>query len=148
LLAVAVGAGVAAVVSACSSKSESAAVGAKVNAGSVGDVRASLASQHYVRSGEGQFFLLAAAPDTAIAVSWKCTHQGCTVRNPDVQKETMTCPCHGTVYDARTGIVISGPASRPLDYMPIAITDGTVVVDTSRIMKRTTFDASQATRLG
>lgn len=147
LLSIAAGAAVSAILAACSSKGESAAVGAKVTVGTVSDIKASLTTQQFVRSSEGKFFLLPTAPDAVIAVSWRCTHQGCTVRDPDPQKGTISCPCHGAVYDARTGIVTGGPAPRPLDYLPIAITDGNVVVDTGQIAKRTTFDASQVTRL-
>lgn len=147
LLGIAAGAALSVILAACSSKGESAAVGAKVTVGTVSDIRASLTAQQFVRSSEGKFFLLPSAADAAIAVSWRCTHQGCTVHDPDPQKGTISCPCHGAVYDARTGIVTGGPAPRPLDFLPIAITDGNVVVDTGRITKRTTFDASQVTRL-
>ena len=146
LLGTAASAVVTAILAACSSKGESAAVGAKVTVGTVSDIQASLATQKFVRSAEGKVFLLPAAADAAIAVSWRCTHQGCTVHDPDPQKGTISCPCHGAVYDARTGIVTAGPAPRPLDYLPITITDGNVVVDTGRIMQRATFDASQVTR--
>jgi Rieske Fe-S protein len=147
LLSIAAGAAIGAILAACSSSGESAAVGAKVTVGTVSDIQASLATQKFVRSAEGKVFLLPAAADAAIAVSWRCTHQGCTVHDPDAQKGTITCPCHSSVFDARTGIVTSGPAPRPLDFVPMTITDGNVVIDTGQITKRTTFDASQVTRL-
>jgi Rieske Fe-S protein len=52
------------------------------------------------------------------------------------------------VYDAQTGIAISGPALRPLDYMPITITNGNIVVNTAKIMTRAAFDAGQTVSLG
>ncbi len=146
LLGVAAGAALGAILTACG-KSDGTAAGVKVTVGTVSDIQASLTTQKFVRSAEGKFILLPAAADAAIAVSWKCTHQGCIVHDPDTQKGTISCPCHGTVYDARTGIVMGGPAPRPLDFMPITVVDGNVVVDTNQTTKRTTFDASQVTPL-
>jgi thiosulfate dehydrogenase (quinone) large subunit len=40
-----------------------------------------------------------------------CTHAGCTVGYESGQ---IVCPCHGGVYDASTGAVVSGPPPAPL----------------------------------
>jgi Rieske Fe-S protein len=59
-----------------------------------------------------------------VAFSAICTHQGCTVAPAGKQ---FHCPCHGSVYDAATGAVITGPA--PLPLPPIAVhVDGANVV--------------------
>jgi Rieske Fe-S protein len=46
-----------------------------------------------------------------------CTHQGCTVSS--VANGVITCPCHGSRFNAQSGAVIGGPAPRPLP--PIAV---------------------------
>lgn len=46
------------------------------------------------------------------AVSDICTHLGCGVRYDHVKK-ILSCPCHGSQYTL-TGMVIQGPAFRPL----------------------------------
>jgi len=45
------------------------------------------------------------------ALSLVCTHLGCTV---EVTPKTVSCPCHGSVFD-RSGKVVRGPADRPLE---------------------------------
>ena len=48
---------------------------------------------------------------TVAAFSAICTHQGCVVAPSGGQ---LDCPCHGSVFNASTGAVVNGPASRPL----------------------------------
>jgi len=58
-------------------------------------------------------------------VSATCTHQGCTVGSP--QGRTVTCPCHGSQFDAVTGKVLRGPATRPLPPVPVHVQGDQVV---------------------
>lgn len=59
------------------------------------------------------------------AFSATCTHQGCTVSG--VEQGRIVCPCHGSVFDAGTGAVLSGPATRPLPVVDVAVQGGQVV---------------------
>jgi thiosulfate dehydrogenase [quinone] large subunit len=52
-------------------------------------------------------------------VSATCTHQGCSVQGPRDGK--VTCPCHSSEFDAVTGRVLRGPASRPLPPVPVHV---------------------------
>jgi Rieske Fe-S protein len=45
------------------------------------------------------------------AMSAVCTHAGCEVT---YQGGQLVCPCHGSLFNARTGAVEQGPASTPL----------------------------------
>ena len=61
---------------------------------------------------------------TAACFSAICTHQGCTVQPAGAQ---LQGPCHGSVYNALTGAVISGPAPSPLPAVPVHVTGGNVL---------------------
>ncbi|NIW47085.1 MAG: Rieske 2Fe-2S domain-containing protein [Gammaproteobacteria bacterium] len=54
-----------------------------------------------------------------IALSNICTHLGCRVRWIAAQNQ-FYCPCHVGIFD-KEGNVISGPAPRPLDRLPIMV---------------------------
>jgi len=123
--------------------------GAKVAAGSVEEIKALLMHQKYVRNATGNFYLLPATEDGAIAVYWKCVHLGCTVPapNPDLAGN-IQCPCHGSLYNGKTGGLIHGPATRALDYFPVTVENGNVIVDTGKVITRQDFALGQATKLG
>ena len=48
-----------------------------------------------------------------------CTHQGCSVLPP--HNGTVSCPCHGSQFDAVTGQVLRGPATQPLPPVPVHV---------------------------
>jgi Rieske Fe-S protein len=62
--------------------------------------------------------------DKVHAFSAICTHQGCLVSA--VSNGKITCPCHGSTFDANTGAVLGGPAPTPLPAVPVTVTNGTV----------------------
>lgn len=122
--------------------------GAKVTAGTAKEIMQQLQVNKFVRNNEGRFYILPATADSAIAVYWKCVHLGCTVPAPSPALEgNIQCPCHGSLYKGNNGDLIHGPATRPLDYMPITIDNGNVVVDTGKVTTRTSFEDNQATKL-
>jgi Rieske Fe-S protein len=53
-----------------------------------------------------------------------CTHQGCTVAS--VNATAISCPCHGSRFNAQTGAVLNGPAVRPLPSVVVVVRDGGV----------------------
>lgn len=62
--------------------------------------------------------------DIVHAFGSSCTHLGCTVSK--VANGRIFCPCHGSVFDASTGAVIQGPASKPLPPVQVAVENGGV----------------------
>jgi len=61
---------------------------------------------------DGGIVITQPAAGTYKAFSAICTHQGCPVSS--VSENQITCPCHGSVFSAKDGSVISGPAQAPL----------------------------------
>jgi len=65
------------------------------------------------------------AGGTVHGVSATCTHQGCTVGAP--HNGVVTCPCHGSRFEAATGRVLRGPATRALPAVPVHVQGDQVV---------------------
>ena len=91
----------------------------------------------------GRFYLYRLENGNFLAMWQRCTHLGCSV--PWIPAENQFhCPCHGSLYNAE-GVVIGGPAPRPLDYFPVSIKGDEVWVDTGKPMERSDFNMSQTT---
>lgn len=77
-------------------------------------------------------------PGGVIALYQKCPHLGCTVPyRPDFEfqgrKGWFRCPCHGSTYTKEGGIIVAGPAPRPLDVFPLEVQpDKGLIVQTGR----------------
>jgi Rieske Fe-S protein len=64
---------------------------------------------------------------SVVAVSRTCTHEGCTILLPAVPGQTLDCPCHGSRFTT-DGMVINGPAARPLPSFPARIVGDEVII--------------------
>jgi thiosulfate dehydrogenase (quinone) large subunit len=65
--------------------------------------------------------------NTFVAFSAICTHAGCTVQY-DASNVQFACPCHGGVFDARTGQVLQGPPPAPLPSIRVHVANGQIRV--------------------
>ena len=115
-----------------------------------------------VRIVEGRFWLVNLQPgvtpngeETAgglLAMWQKCPHLGCTVPwRADFEfqgrKGWFRCPCHGSTYTREGGILVAGPAPRPLDVFPIEVQDDlSIVVQTgsAKALQGSTDNPSKA----
>ncbi|TFB12667.1 Rieske (2Fe-2S) protein [Candidatus Marinimicrobia bacterium MT.SAG.4] len=68
-----------------------------------------------IKDAEGEF----------LALSARCTHQGCQVK---VKRQSFNCSCHGSAYDGY-GNVIRGPAQKRLRSFPVKILDGIIKIN-------------------
>jgi Rieske Fe-S protein len=63
-------------------------------------------------------------PGKAAAFNAACTHKGCPVKPAGKQ---LTCPCHGSIFEAATGAVVEGPATSGLEAVTVHVQDGSVI---------------------
>jgi cytochrome b6-f complex iron-sulfur subunit len=115
-------------------------LGVPVTVGTKGEIlsRFAATNDRPILFREGRFFLLH-APGGIIAAYRKCTHLGCAVPWSE-SEDRFHCPCHGSLYDKRTAVVLRTPAPKPLQLFHIAENaDGSLVVDTNpfRVIDRT-----------
>jgi len=95
------------------------------------------------RSNTGKFFLVH-NNDGLLALSWACTHLGCTTIWSSAARQ-FQCPCHGSDFEF-DGSRISGPASRPLDLFTItSVKNGAVHVRIDQKHLRASYEIEQAT---
>lgn len=67
--------------------------------------------------------------DDVFAFTAICTHDGCDVTDWLVDEHVLSCPCHYSKFDPKDGgRVKDGPAPRALPQLPLAVTDGKLVV--------------------
>lgn len=89
----------------------------------------------------GRFYLVRLADGGFLALSLRCTHLGCSVEWED-DKERFICPCHASAFEI-TGNVLNPPAPSALDYFPVKIQSGKVIVDVGTKLSRTRFSKTQ-----
>ena len=89
------------------------------------------------------FFLISTEDGDLLAVNRRCPHLGCSV-SWEPEKTRFVCPCHASSFD-KVGNYESPPVPRPLDIYAVIIQDSTVLVDTSRVIRREKFESSQLT---
>jgi Rieske Fe-S protein len=106
-------------------------------AGSVGDFAVNSVTADRIN----KYFLIRGEDGGFLALSITCSHLGCSVLWEE-EKKQFICPCHSSAFDKR-GNVINSPAPRALDYYPVSIVAGKVLIDTGQKKKRKKFDKTQ-----
>ena len=69
--------------------------------------------------------------DGYYATEDNCSHAQASLAAGDIDLEecSVECPYHGSLFDIRTGRVLSLPASRPIKTYPIRVVDDEVLVE-------------------
>jgi 3-phenylpropionate/trans-cinnamate dioxygenase ferredoxin component len=51
-----------------------------------------------------------------------CTHEQCSLATDgELEGTTVTCTCHGSEFDVRTGKVLAPPATQPVKVYPVRV---------------------------
>lgn len=60
------------------------------------------------------------------ALANSCIHGGCRIGYGKFEGTTLRCLCHGSVFDIRTGEVLSGPATEPQPSYTVIVKNGRI----------------------
>ena len=58
-----------------------------------------------------------------------CTHRQCSLAEGTLEGTTVTCPCHGSQFDARTGAVLRPPAVQPVRSYRVRVEGDTLKIE-------------------
>jgi nitrite reductase/ring-hydroxylating ferredoxin subunit len=68
---------------------------------------------------------------TLHAFSDICTHRGCNLSlGGEIDGSSITCECHGSVFDMTSGEVLEGPATEPIATFPVRDENGDLQIAT------------------
>lgn len=90
---------------------------------------------------QGRFHLVR-VPQGFLALYDRCPHLGCPIPAP--RNGVFECRCHFSRF-ALDGSRLSGPAERPMDLLPVTMSQGALLVSTgeSAVLRRSGFDIGQ-----
>ena len=78
---------------------------------------------------EGKLILVVKLAESFFAIGNKCTHRGCKLSTGKLDGETVRCPCHGSVFNVRTGDVVKGPAKKPVLSYTVTVENGELSIE-------------------
>lgn len=73
---------------------------------------------------------VARVDDDVFAFADACTHASCSLAEGELTgaEDAVTCPCHGSVFDLRSGEPLDGPATDPVAIHAARVRDGWIEV--------------------
>lgn len=63
------------------------------------------------------------------AIGERCTHRGCSLSKGRMEEEVVTCPCHGSRFNLKTGAVVRGPAEEAEPAYPVTVEGDSIWVE-------------------
>jgi nitrite reductase/ring-hydroxylating ferredoxin subunit len=78
---------------------------------------------------DGKEILIAKTGTKIFAIGNTCTHRGCKLSGGKLEGETVRCPCHGSVFNVRTGEVMKGPAKSPEPSYTVTVENDVFSID-------------------
>jgi len=77
---------------------------------------------------QGKNILISNVNGEYFAIGNNCTHLGCLLSNGILDGDRVECPCKGSVFDVKTGAVLTGPAEAPEPAYELKIKEGQVIL--------------------
>jgi nitrite reductase/ring-hydroxylating ferredoxin subunit len=81
-----------------------------------------------VEVGDKEVFL-ANVGGTYYAIGNRCTHMACMLSDGTLRGENVTCSCHGSIFEVKTGNVVKGPARKPEPVFRVKVEGDQILVD-------------------
>jgi nitrite reductase/ring-hydroxylating ferredoxin subunit len=78
----------------------------------------------------GKNVLVAIVDGQCYALGNVCTHMGCELSYGLLNGENVTCACHGSVFNVKTGSVVRGPAKKPTPTFEVKVEGDQILVNT------------------
>jgi 3-phenylpropionate/trans-cinnamate dioxygenase ferredoxin component len=78
---------------------------------------------------DGKEILVVKTGSNIFAIKNKCTHMGCKLSSGKLEGETVRCPCHGSMFNVRTGEVVKGPAKNPEPSYTVTVENDEISID-------------------
>lgn len=72
--------------------------------------------------------LLVRDGEQVLALHDRCSHRGCSLATGEIGDGAVTCPCHGSRFDLRSGEVLRGPATAPQPVLDVRTRDDRIEV--------------------
>jgi nitrite reductase/ring-hydroxylating ferredoxin subunit len=72
----------------------------------------------------GERVAIANVDGTLFAFSDLCPHRQCSLADGSLADSVVTCPCHGSQFDVRTGERLRGPAVRAIAVFAVREENG------------------------
>ena len=77
----------------------------------------------------GQEIVVANVDGNYYAIGDRCTHMSCMLSEGLLKGQNVTCSCHGSVFDLKTGNVVKGPAKKPEPVFQVKFEGGEILVN-------------------
>lgn len=72
--------------------------------------------------------LLVRDGDEVLALHDRCSHRGCSLADGEIEDDAIVCPCHGSRFDLRSGVIQRGPATAPQPVLQTRVRSGHIEV--------------------
>jgi 3-phenylpropionate/trans-cinnamate dioxygenase ferredoxin component len=76
----------------------------------------------------GQKIVVANVNGSYYAIGDVCTHRGCKLSEGTLKGDQVRCPCHGSIFDVKTGAVVKGLAKNPEKSFKVRVDGNSIMV--------------------